>query len=347
MKTTIKDVAELAGVSFKTVSRVVNKEPNVSEETVEKVQAATRQLNYRPNPAARNLASDKSYSIAYVYDNPNAYYVIDMQKGLLAECYRKDYELLIHPCDAAGEDIVQDILHMATRSNLAGLVLSPPLSEMPELLTQIASYGLPFVGIVSGEVPFGIHGKWLCIDDFQASCDIVNHLIHQGHKRIGFISGNRNHRSTLERERGYLDALENYRLDTSAELRIDGEYNFESGVSAMKQFLALANPPTAVFACNDELAAGALLEARLNNIQVPQDMAIAGFENSPFSRQTSPAITTAEQDTVAIARKAAGLLIDTISQSKRHAKPVFEETDSISYCPELIIRDSTTKKPGN
>ncbi|MDO6477755.1 LacI family DNA-binding transcriptional regulator [Alteromonas sp. 1_MG-2023] len=347
MKTTIKDVAELAGVSFKTVSRVVNKEPNVSEETVEKVQAAIRQLNYRPNPAARNLASDKSYSIAYVYDNPNAYYVIDMQKGLLRECRNNDYDLLIHPCETSNEDVVSDILQMATRSNLAGLILSPPLSEMPELLNQIVHSGLPFVGIVSGVAPFGIQGKWLCIDDFQAACDIVNHLIHQGHKRIGFISGNRNHRSTLERERGYLDALENYRLDTSAELRIDGEYNFESGISAMKQFLALANPPTAVFACNDELAAGALLEARLNNIQVPQDMAIAGFENSPFSRQTSPAITTAEQDTVAIARKAAGLLIDTISQSKRHAKPVFEETDSISYCPELVIRDSTTKKPGN
>ncbi len=126
MKVTINDVAELAGVSIKTVSRVMNNEPSVKKATFDKVTAAISQLNYQPNAAARNLASARSYSIGYIYDNPNAYYVIDMQKGLLEACRKHGYELLIHPTNAKSKDIVQEVIELVQHARLAGLVLTPP-----------------------------------------------------------------------------------------------------------------------------------------------------------------------------------------------------------------------------
>src|SRR5690606_4441493 len=133
MKVTINDVARHAGVSIKTVSRVMNNEPSVRKDTVDKVQAAINELQYQPNAAARNLASSRSFSIGYIYDNPNAYYVIDMQRGLLDACRKHGYELLIHPTNAKSPDIVQEVIDLVQHSRLAGLVLTPPFSEMPHI----------------------------------------------------------------------------------------------------------------------------------------------------------------------------------------------------------------------
>ncbi|MEG3766682.1 LacI family DNA-binding transcriptional regulator [Alteromonas sp. 14N.309.X.WAT.G.H12] len=344
MKATIKDVAKLAGVSFKTVSRVINNESNVKAETLEKVRHAINTLNYQPNQAARNLAAMQSYAIGYVYDNPNAYYVIDMQKGLLTACHERDYELLIYPCDASSESIAENLLGMVSRSKLAGLVLSPPLSEMPEVLSQIAESGVPFVGIVSGSAPDIAEGRWVCVDDRKAAGQIVEHLIALGHKRIGFLSGDHSHRSTLERERGYRDALKKHGLVDDDTLRFDGQYAFNSGVEGIKALLSLPEPPTAVFACNDEIASGALFHARLHGLNVPQQLAIAGFENSPFSLQTWPPITTAAQPTNEIARQAGDMLISTI-QERRTGKDTEKTKKERYFCPELLIRDSTRQEP--
>ncbi|MBU2978721.1 LacI family DNA-binding transcriptional regulator [Alteromonas sp. C1M14] len=342
MKATIKDVAKLAGVSFKTVSRVINNESNVKAETLEKVQHAINTLNYQPNQAARNLAAVQSYAIGYVYDNPNAYYIIDMQKGLLEACHERNYELLIYPCDASKSNIAHTLLGMISRSKLAGLVLSPPLSEMPEVLAQIAESGVPFVGVVSGDAPDIPQGRWVCIDDRLAAERIVDHLIGLGHKRIGFLSGDHSHRSTLEREQGYLDALAKHGLANDQALRFNGQYAFNSGVAGMKTLLSLPTPPTAVFACNDEIASGALFHARLHGLNVPQQLAIAGFENSPFSLQTWPPITTAAQPTSDIAKQAGDLLISTIQERRTHKDREKPKTPRY-FCPELIIRDSTGK----
>jgi len=126
MKATINDVAKLSGVSIKTVSRVMNNEPSVRQLTREKVQIAVKELNYQPNLAARNLAGTKSFTIAYVYDNPNAYYIIDMQEGILSACRQQGFELLINPCDSQQENITEDIINTIKQARVAGLVLTPP-----------------------------------------------------------------------------------------------------------------------------------------------------------------------------------------------------------------------------
>ncbi|PJB90683.1 LacI family DNA-binding transcriptional regulator, partial [Shewanella sp. CG_4_9_14_0_8_um_filter_42_14] len=125
MKVTINDVAKYAGVSIKTVSRVTNKEPSVKQATIDKVNQAITALNYQPNLAARNLASTSSYVIGFIYDNPNAYYVIDMQNGILSACKDRGFELLIHPCNAKSETICDELTTMVKHARLAGLVLTP------------------------------------------------------------------------------------------------------------------------------------------------------------------------------------------------------------------------------
>lgn len=340
MKTTIKDVARLAGVSFKTVSRVINHEPSVKPETVEKVNQAIAQLNYQPNTAARNLAGTSTYAIGYVYDNPNAYYIINMQNGILNECQARGYELIIHPCHANSATLTDELVRMSKRSQLAGLVLSPPMSEMASVMDVLDELEIPYVRIVSGSATKRNHRPCVFVHDRDASRNIVEHLVLQGHKRIGFISGDHGHRSTEERKLGYREALANHGIAFDSDLEVDGTYSFDSGVKGFKQLMASKQPPTAIFACNDEIASGSLFAARLNGVDVPSDLAIAGFENSPFSLQTWPKLTTAAQPTGEIASQAAASLIEEI-QARRAGKPMPSQVKHKHFYPELVIREST------
>jgi LacI family transcriptional regulator len=339
-KTTIKDVAELAGVSFKTVSRVTNNEGSVRKETLKKVNDAIKQLNYQPNNAARNLAGNKSYALGYVYDNPNAYYVLDMQNGILAECRERGYELVIHPCSANNKDIVAELATMIKRSQLAGLIISPPLSEMPDVLDALDDMNIPFIRIISASEVSQESSPCVYINDRDAAFDITEHLIAQGHTRIAFLRGDENHRSSHERKIGYLNALKKHGLLITDDYQIDGSYTFEFGVQGAKKLMSLAEPPTGIFSCNDEIAAGALFAVRLEGLNVPEDIAIAGFEDSPFSRQTWPMLTTAAQPTNTIARKAAASLI----QHLVHLRSPKTRADSIPHLhfrPQLVEREST------
>jgi LacI family transcriptional regulator len=339
MKLTIKDVAAHAGVSFKTVSRVINHEGTVKPETLEKVNKAIAELNYQPNTAARNLAGSRSFALGFIYDNPNAYYVIDMQKGILEECGRKGYELLIHPCESAHADIITKIKEMVKRTQLSGLIISPPLSENPSFIAQLADLGIQFVRLVSGNENQVESTSCIFIHDREAARSIVDYLISLGHKKIAFISGNKDHKSTLERQEGYMQAMRAHGLDVNQDWIVEGRYSFDSGVSGADKLLALDDRPTAIFACNDEIAAGALLAARLAGIDIPNQMSIAGFEDSPFSRQTIPQLTTAAQPTQTIGSSATALLINNITQNRLHAKST--EPRHEDFTPSLVVRGST------
>ncbi len=340
MKATIKDVAELAGVSIKTVSRVTNQEGSVKPETLERVQAAIAQLNYQPNNAARNLAGTKSYSLGYVYDNPNAYYVLDMQNGILTECRERGYELVIHPCSANSDSVIEEIATMVRRSQLSGLIISPPLSEMPEVLKALDELNIVYIRIVSASEQGEQTAPCVHIHDQEAAFEITEHLIQQGHKDIAFLSGDPGHGSTDERRIGYLKALEKHHIQVKPEYILDGRYSFESGVQGAKKLLALEHPPSAVFSCNDEIAAGALFAARLQGVDVPKQMAIAGFEDSPFSRQTWPKLTTAAQPTNVIARKATASLIQYLMHI-RNPKMSSVNIPNLHFTPQLVVREST------
>ena len=341
MAATIKSVAEMAGVSIKTVSRVINKEGTVKPDTLQRVEEAIKALKYTPNKAARDLASKGASVLGYVYDNPNAYYIIDMQKGILDVCRKNNFELLIHPCDASSKNIAKELVDMVDTAQLAGLILSPPLSEMPEVLSELDQNQISYVRILSGDGLFPSPLPYVLVNDFKAAYDITEHLIGQGHKKIAFIAGEEIHKSTIERLNGYKAALEKAGIAIDESLIIKGTYSFETGVKSSETLLAMSPHPTAVFACNDEIAAGTLFGARMKGVDVPQELAIAGFENSPFSRQTFPPLTTASQPTNEIAQHAAASLIQYLRAKK--AKAAHDNLNH-TFIPELVVRASTEKQ---
>ncbi|NRD72816.1 LacI family DNA-binding transcriptional regulator [Shewanella sp. VB17] len=339
MKVTINDVAKHAGVSIKTVSRVTNHEPSVKQSTIEKVNEAIKFLDYQPNLSARNLASTKSYIIGFIYDNPNAYYVIDMQNGILSSCKELDYQLLIHPCNAKSDNICDELITLVKHARLAGLVLTPPLSEDPKVLKALDSIDANYVRIIAGEQVTPDTGLAILINDKHGAISITQHLIDLGHKNIAFLSGDQHHQSTKERLSGFTQAMKNNQLIVENENIIAGRYSFESGVEGAKELLRREDNtrPTAIVACNDEIAAGALFAARLAGLDIPNQLSIVGFEDSPFSRQTWPKLTTVHQPNQKIAQMATELLI----AKKRSISP----KKAMIFVPEPVFRDSSSQVP--
>ncbi|MDK1286028.1 LacI family DNA-binding transcriptional regulator [Pseudoalteromonas umbrosa] len=352
MKVTINDVAKHAGVSMKTVSRVINKEPSVRKKTYDLVMQAVEELNYQPNTAARNLAGTSSFAIGLVYDNPNAYYVIDMQNGVLSRCKEEGYELVIHPCCAQDPDMHKEIATMIQRSRLAGLVLTPPLSEQQDIIDMLDNLGVAYVRLLSGQnnASEPIEGKaeehktnnCIYVDDYAAAYEITEHLIQLGHKTIAFACGDAEHKSTTERLAGYQQALKDHDLSLNEDLIYEGTYSFESGVEGAKALLKNNNAfkITAILGGNDEIAAGALFASRLMNIAIPEQLSISGFEDSPFSRQTWPKLTTAHQANSVISEHAARLLFSKTRGSRKQDKDIIT-----TFTPSVVIRESTGPAP--
>ncbi|MFT3791928.1 MAG: LacI family DNA-binding transcriptional regulator [Rudaea sp.] len=334
---TIKDVARRAKVSLKTVSRVVNHEPSVLDATRKRVERAIAELDYRPDQSARSLRSAKSYTIGMVYDNPNAYYVIAMQNGVLSVCRETGFDLNIHPCDSNSSALAEELRLLVQRSRLAGLVLAPPMSERMELIRFLAAHKIKFVRILSAAEDPRDGYPCVFVDDRDAAYAVTEHLIQLGHQRIGFLWGGKAHRSSPERFKGYEDALEHYGIAIDRTLIVEGDYSFDDGFRGARKLLALKNPPTAIFGSNDEIAAGVLAAAKAANLNVPYDLSIAGFEDSPFSRQCWPALTTAAQATSDIARRATERLIAEF----KHGWHAEKSNANVGFSPTLVVRGST------
>jgi len=333
---TIKDVAKQARVSLKTVSRVINHEPAVLDSTRKRVEQAIAELDYRPDQSARSLRSAKSYALGMVYDNPNAYYVIAMQNGVLSVCRENGFGLHIHPCDSNSPRLAEELRDLAQHSRLAGLVLAPPMSERMDLIRFLAANKIKFVRILSAAEDPRDGYPCVFVDDRDAAYAVTEHLIQLGHQRIGFLWGGKAHRSSPERFKGYEQALKHYGIAIDKALIVEGDYSFDDGFRGARKLLALKHPPTAIFGSNDEIAAGVLAAAKSANLSVPYDLSIAGFEDSPFSRQCWPALTTAKQATEDIARRATQRLIAEL-KDVRHA----HNADNVGFSPTLVVRGST------
>ncbi len=340
---TIKDVATQAGVSLKTVSRVINHESSVREDTRLKVERAIDALSYRPDPSARSLRSTHSFAIGLVYDNPNAHYVISMQEGVLSACRERGFGLQIHPCDASSPRLAEELCALVTRSRLAGLVLAPPMSEQPELIATLKEQSVTFVRIIASREDPKDGSPCVFVDDRDAAYAITEHLIQLGHTRIGFLWGEPHHRSSPERYQGYADALKDYGIALNKKLVLPGRYAFDDGFRGARKLFALKEPPTAIFGSNDEIAAGVLAAARSTGLDVPWDLSIAGFEDNPFSKQAWPALTTARQSTSEIGRHAALQLMAEL----KHAHGGSEGAPpNEGFVPELVVRGSTAPPRG-
>jgi LacI family transcriptional regulator len=304
---TIKEVSKLAGVSFKTVSRVLNDEKNVSEETRRRVMQVVAELNFRPNFAARTLAGRKSFQIGLLYDNPSPHYVYHLLGGAQAACAALGYRLLTQPVDATSPGLVRDVTALIDETRLDGLILSPPVTEAAALLDELDRRSTPYVRIEPGMR--GAEGRSVTIDDAAAAHEMTTHLIDLRHRRIAFVTGPDAHISSAERLRGYHDALDAHGIAFDPDLVVAGDYRFQSGRDAARKLLERPDPPGAIFAANDEMAAGVIAVAHEMSIDMPARLSVAGFDDSGLAAAVWPPLTTIRQPVTELGRAAAELLL--------------------------------------
>ena len=332
---TIKEVAELAKVSIKTVSRVMNDEGNVSPATRDVVLTAAQRLNYRPNMAARRLASRRSFMICLLYDKAASDYMVEVQFGVLERCDADHYSLLIRPCgEMSTRQIKQTLEQIIQQSNADGFILGPPLADNKSIINLLQQRGVPFVRI--SQAPKKAKQPCVGVEDTQAAHRLVSRLIEKGHRRIGMIRGNPKHGSATDRLNGYRRALLEHDIPIRDEWIVGGSYEFEDGVAGAEQLLALPKRrrPTAIFASNDHMALGVLQYAGASGIEVPEELAVCGFDDIEFARFVWPGLTTVNQPIRGVARTAADLLI-------RQLKGEYLEGVSIRLPAAVVEREST------
>ena len=327
---TINDIARLAGVSKKTVSRVINKSPFVREDTREKINAIIREHGYAPDPQARGLSLRRSFLIGLIYDNPNPQYVVNMQLGLLDGMRDSGFELVVHPCDRGSETLVEDIRNFIERQKLYGVVLTPSVSEDEAVAEVVRQIGCEYVRIASVSLDEPEH--MIETRDRLGGRAAALHLADLGHSKIAMITGLPTFRSSRERRAGFAEGLAERNLPLDDVRVAQGAYTFESGMQAAEQLLAVNPRPTAIFASNDEMAAGVLHVARRLGLDVPGDLTVVGFDDFQIASRVWPPLTTVRTPTRQIGKLAALQLMGVQGDTGR---------DDPGRLPVLVERESS------
>jgi len=301
MKATINDVAKRAGVSMKTVSRVLNKEPNVAVKTRERVEQIARELNYTPNFAARGLASSKSYLLALMYGNVGATYIVDIQRGAHDVCRESGYHLVLEPFNIlksqSSEELIYDLETRLKRIAMDGIILTPPLCDSQIVLDVLARLNIKCVRLgPSKDIKTPLGRKEVpsvFMDDMQAAFDMTEALIKSGHRDLGFIQGHEDHGSSYLRLEGFMKAVNKYEILVPKSRIVQGDYTFQSGIAAANALLAEPSArPSAIFASNDDMAAGVVSVANRQGIAVPSELSVCGFDDRPITRKMSPQLSS-------------------------------------------------------
>jgi LacI family transcriptional regulator len=295
MRVRLEDVARATGVSPKTVSRVLNEEPSVKDSTRQKVLAAMESMNYRPSPSARGLAGSRSFLVAMLYDNndnPASTYLAEIQDGVLDACDAHRYSMMACPLRMRGQDFIRRVDALVSDHHIDGVIMTPPLTDYAPLLKRLQEHGVPHASIspVNRETSIGV-----CMDEQAAAKALVDHLIEHGHRRIAYIAGIANHGASRWRQNGYKDALAAAGIAYDPDYVVQGEFTFGSGVIAARQLFALKQGPTAIFAANDDMAAGVMWAANERGLKVPRDLSVCGFDDTPMAVQLWPPLTTVRQ----------------------------------------------------
>jgi LacI family transcriptional regulator len=335
-KPTINDVARLAGVSKKTVSRVINRSALLNGETRERVEKVIRELGYVPNPQARALALRRNFLVGLIHDNPNAQMVLNMQQGILEALQGTEFEMVVRPVDRNSSMMLDDVRHFLERQRLFGVVLLPPISENDALARLCDEVGCRYVRLGSAELDDAAH--MVASNDREAVREATDYLIREGHRLIGLIEGPDGFRSARERRLGFEDAIAAAGLKLPRSLIAGGNYTFETGVTAAHRLFDLSPRPTAIFASNDEMAAGVVFAARERGVAVPQDLSVIGFDDTPIAAHIWPPLTTVRWPIVSMARSAARKLVgDIVDGTGAESLP--------SMLPSTLVKRASVAPP--
>lgn len=335
-KSTLSDIAKLAKVSIKTASRVVRQESNVSLKTRTAVEAAMKALKYRPSVAPRATVGSRSYVLALIFDNPNTSYIVELLRGALEQARKDGYHLLVEPVNLASANVAEDITNLLIQSNLDGMILPPPLCDDPAILQALVSSGKPFARIspsISKEIGLRVE-----ISDYAAAREMTMKLIELGHTSIGFVTGRQGTATTRRRLDGFLSAMKDANLTVPDNFILEGTYEYRSGLEAGESLLKLAQRPTAIFASNDEMAAGLIAAAHKSGLSVPEELSIAGFDDSVIATVVWPQLTTVRQPIKEMAAAAVNMVT---KQCRGQTK---DDAAARKLPIELIMRESTALK---
>lgn len=337
----MKDVAAMAGVSIKTVSRVLNNEPHVQDALRQRVREAVEKLQYVPSQSARSLRGNRSYDINLVCHSKNSSYINAIQFGAVIACQELGYQLSVSLFEDLSEKPIAEIraaFDAAMRHKRPdGVMLLAPYAGNEKFDFVLRELGIPVVRI--GPVDISNQGVLVEIDDYQASIELTSYLIALGHSRIGFVRGIEDQRSTHVRYSGFCVAMDAAGLAVDPALVRPGEFDFESGFTAGEHFIALDEPPTAVFCSNDDMAAGVVSACNVHNVPVPGHMSVVGFDDADVATRMRPLLTTVRQPLNELGGRAIRELVKQITKGEG------AEPRRIVLDHEFIQRDTAGPPP--
>lgn len=334
---TIKDVAAKAGVSIKTVSRVINNESGVSDETRQHVNNIVRELGYVPNLSAQRLKRGKSRLLALILPRIESPYAMTLFTHILAEARQRNYSVLV--LENLPERSLPDTDYMGQvlkNHRVDGLITAPPGTDNPELFDFLKNNHIPYV-IISPNF-LNKHRFSLESTDRIGANEATRYLISLGHRRIAHITCMMSERFSQERRLGYIQAMQDAGLPVDNALIYEGDNSIKCGYEAACHLLRVSPPPTAIFAGNDEMAVGVMLAVLHLGARIPEDLSIIGFDDAPISEQVFPPLTTVAQSLPEIARVSVEKLLELIDQNS--LKP-----NHVQISTRLVIRESCGVPP--
>ena len=308
--TTIIDVAKRAGVSIKTVSRVLNNAKNVRSATAERVRKAMEELNYQPSTAARELRSGRSRFIGMLFSDPSSGFQARLHHAALQACSAAGYFLAAGLFDESDPDWRRQFRDFRNRARADSIVLAPPLCDSEALHQELADHSLAAV-LISPSHPIA-HAHTVRMDDYGAAREITDHLLNLGHVRLGHLSGPAGHTASGQRRAGFEDAIKAHgRAQVREDWILPGLFRFKEAIGSAEHMLSGPERPTAIFAANDETAAAVCFAAGRMGLRVPEDLSVAGFDDVPIATTLWPPLTTIAQPFDAMART----FVELISQT--------------------------------
>ncbi len=337
-KVTIIEVAAEAGVSFGTVSRVINNDVHVAPDTRERVQETMRRLNFVANRQARSLAGGKTHTIGMLVPDLGTGYIGEIIRGIDAELGVLGYDLMLYTTHRAAAKEASYVANLA-QDIVDGLVLVLPRNPVDYVAT-LEKRKFPFVLI--DHQGTGEDCPAVGATNWQGAYNATDYLIRLGHRRIGFITGWLDLGAALDRLDGYKTALRTHHLTVEDNLIYEGTFAQLDGYTGALKFLDLASPPTAIFASNDVMAMAAMDAVRERGFRAPEDISIIGFDDIPQASLVRPALTTIRQPLEQMGRVATQMLMEILQNPDMRPKRIELPT-------EIIIRDSTAKpkdRPG-
>ena len=339
---TLEDVAKRAGVSRSTVSRVVNGYENVSQDVRQRVLWVIKETGYRPNAAARTLASQRSqmiglilpFSVSSLFTDPYYPYLL---KGISHACNQNNYTLDFF-LFSSKEDEKKNLSRISNRGLLDGVLVQSDHNGDQRITNHLLAVNIPQVVIGRPMEPEKV--SYVDVNNVSGSYHAVSHLARIGYQKISTITGPYKNTAGIDRIEGYLKAIKEFGLDVNSKLIVEGGFTEQGGYNAMHKLLP--EHPDAVFAASDMMAIGAIRAINEFGLRIPEDIAVVGFDDIPIRTPSDIELTTVHQPVIQLGEKAVELLLDQIDNGAYHARSIILDT-------ELIIRDScgSTKRIAN